>query len=328
MRKILIVLLSLILIIGCTPEEYPVKKSPEISIQSDFELPNDFLTYNNYGVKIGYPNHWTKTDNPYEKVIVFFSSPLESSTDKFSENINIVIEDVSFYYSNLDEYKDYTIKNMPKFVKNFKLISSSRVAINELPASEMVFSSRQEGIDLKQLQITTIKDNKAYILTYSAESDNYAQYLDEVNNMINSLEILGFTELSLKPGETAKTSELEVTVKDVDITDSIGYLYDGEERTKTATEGKKLIFFETEIKNIGADEEYVYDGEFSMTDSEGYKYETESYYGDNRFRTQSLYPQQKSKGKILFEIPEDSTDLKIQYNFGSFDVKLASWNIE
>ena len=207
MRKFLIILFSLLLVIGCTPEEYPVKKSPELQIQSQFKLPEDFLVYNNYGVKIGYPTKWTKTDNPYEKVIVVFLSPLENSADKFSENVNIVVEDVSFYYSNLDEYEDYTIKNMPKFVKDFKLLSSSRVTIDSLPASEMVFSSNQQGIDLKQLQITIIKDNKAYILTYSAELDSYSQYIEEANNMINSLEILGFTELNLKPGETAKTSE-------------------------------------------------------------------------------------------------------------------------
>jgi hypothetical protein len=42
-----------------------------------------------------------------------------------------------------------------------------------------------------------------------------------------------------------------------------------------------------------------------------------------------LYQNQKMKGKVLFEIPESATGLKIQYDFGNLMIgtKLASWVI-
>jgi hypothetical protein len=43
-----------------------------------------------------------------------------------------------------------------------------------------------------------------------------------------------------------------------------------------------------------------------------------------------LYQNQKMRGKVLFEVPEDAKGLKIQYDFGSLftKVKLASWELE
>lgn len=140
------------------------------------------------------------------------------------------------------------------------------------------------------------------------------------------------TELELNIGETAKTSELEVTVKTAEVTDSFSY-YDSiwEERmTERADPEKTFVIIEVEIKNVGNDEETAYAGEFSVTDSEGYRYEQDYktyYFDDEALGLVSLYPNQKAKGKILFEIPEDATELKIQYNFGLWDVKLASWII-
>ena len=42
-----------------------------------------------------------------------------------------------------------------------------------------------------------------------------------------------------------------------------------------------------------------------------------------------MYPGERTRGKILFEIPESATGLKIQYDFGDFftGVKLATWKI-
>ena len=86
-----------------------------------------------------------------------------------------------------------------------------------------------------------------------------------------------------------------------------------------------------EIKNIGSDRAYVGSSDFSMMDSEGFKYDPELYYGNDGFEMiKELYQNQKVRGKVLFEVPEDAKGLKIQYDFGSLfaGVKLASWELE
>jgi len=38
-------------------------------------------------------------------------------------------------------------------------------------------------------QVWTIKDNKAYVITYTAETSQYSDYLKTAQKMINSFEI-------------------------------------------------------------------------------------------------------------------------------------------
>ena len=141
------------------------------------------------------------------------------------------------------------------------------------------------------------------------------------------------TELSLKVGETAKTSKIEVTVISAKKTNHYEYYSDilKETMIEEASPGKIFILAEIEIKNIGSDRAYVGSSEFSMTDSEGYRYDPELYYGNDELEMfKELYQNQKMRGKVLFEVPEDATGLKIQYDFGSLftKVKLASWELE
>jgi hypothetical protein len=141
------------------------------------------------------------------------------------------------------------------------------------------------------------------------------------------------TELTLKVGETAKTSKIEVTVITAQKTSY--YEYYSEilgTMTKEASPGKTFVLIEVEIKNIGSDRVFVGSSEFSMTDSEGYKYDPQLYYGqstDGLDMIKELYQNQKMKGKVLFEVPESATGLKIQYDFGNLfiGVKLATWEI-
>ena len=43
--------------------------------------------------------------------------------------------------------------------------------------------------NLKILQVWTIKDYKAYIVTFSADADNYKDYITTAWDMINSFQI-------------------------------------------------------------------------------------------------------------------------------------------
>ena len=71
--------------------------------------------------------------------------------------------------------------------------------------------------------------------------------------------------------------------------------------------------------------------EFSMTDSDGYRYDAEiMYMKDNAMEYfKELYQNQQIKGVVLFEVPKDATGLKIQYDFGNMfgRTQIASWTI-
>ena len=139
------------------------------------------------------------------------------------------------------------------------------------------------------------------------------------------------SELNLKVGETATTSKIEVTVKSAKKVKEYEYYSDVLQQyyTRTAPPGKVFIIADVEIKNIGNSRAYVGASEFSVTDSEGYRYDPEYYLGEDRLdMVKELYQNQKMDGKVVFKVPKDAKGLKIQYDFGRFTgVKLATWEI-
>lgn len=139
-------------------------------------------------------------------------------------------------------------------------------------------------------------------------------------------------ELKLNIGETAKTTKIQITVTDVKKADFYSYYSDILKDTKIekAPQGKTFIIAEAEIMNINTSREYAGSGKFSIMDSQNFRYESEYYYGTDGLNSlKELYPNEKIKGKMIFEIPQGSTQLRLLYDFGTLftDVKLANWNI-
>jgi len=142
------------------------------------------------------------------------------------------------------------------------------------------------------------------------------------------------TELNLQVGDTANTSEREVTIISAEITDGFEYSFLGATKlTMHAPDGKKFILAQVRIKNIGQNTIYANGGDFSATDSEGYSYDLEFVSGslrEDRFPAlKKLYNNQKAEGSILFEIPADAKGVKILYDFGSAftETKLVNWEV-
>lgn len=133
-------------------------------------------------------------------------------------------------------------------------------------------------------------------------------------------------------GDTVKSSKVQVTIFDVEITKSYEYWSDIFKKaiTKDAPYGYWYIIVDAEVKNIGADSIYVGDYDFSVADSEGYRYDSAFYYGKDDFDSfQELYLGQKIRGKILFEVPITSEGWILQYDFGDIlsGTKIVSWKL-
>jgi len=140
------------------------------------------------------------------------------------------------------------------------------------------------------------------------------------------------TELELKIGETAKTSVLEVTVLSAERKEGyVSMIVPEYPMAQAPSPGNIFLFVEAEIKNIGNDKVFVGSSDFSAMDSEGMRYDPEIYSESDALEMfKELYKNQKTKGKLLFEIPKGATGLEVLYDFGNLFIgtKLAKWEIE
>lgn len=141
------------------------------------------------------------------------------------------------------------------------------------------------------------------------------------------------SELKLKMGESAKTSDMTVTVSEVKKADYYVYYNDilEENVVERAPPKKVFVFVEAEVKNIGSRKDYAGGQLFSLKDSEGFRYESEIFYQEDAKLPllKELYPEERIRGTLLFEIPDSSEELKVLHDFSSFfdPVKLASWEV-
>lgn len=146
-----------------------------------------------YRFEIHYPSNWTRQEQePFGTlalIFVAFLSPQESASDMFLENINITVQDLSNQPMTLDEYTNLSINQMSQYITDFNIIDSSVTTLVGNPAHKIVYTGKEGQNNLKWMQIWTIKDNKAYVITYTAKIDTYSNFLGTIQQMINSFKL-------------------------------------------------------------------------------------------------------------------------------------------
>jgi len=165
---------------------------------------NAFLPYENttYGIKIQYPagygwqialSNQTSEDNVYN-FIVEFRSPRDRVSDIVAEIVNIAMENLPPEENiTLDAYSTFQISDLTLSGTNFDLKESTPTVLADIPAYKIVYSQTLQQVPLQVMQVWTIKDNKAYTLTYIAEAPKYSTYLPVVQKMIDSFGLINST---------------------------------------------------------------------------------------------------------------------------------------
>jgi hypothetical protein len=138
--------------------------------------------------------------------------------------------------------------------------------------------------------------------------------------------------LVLSIGESAETSDMVVTVISAERTRSYKYYSSILEKylTKSADPGKDYVLVDAEVKYTGSRSTYATSSDFSLSDSEGYRYDPDLYSGDDNFPLlQELYPNQKVKGKFVFTVPSSATGIRLYYDFGTLftGTDLVYWQL-
>jgi len=107
---------------------------------------------------------------------IFFFSPLENAKDSFSENVNIMAQDLTGKNINLTAYKDLTEKQISTMAVNGRLIKS---VIEQTPGGERYYVEYQMTMNSNDLHIKSIcyiKKNTAYLATFTAKTDSFDKY--------------------------------------------------------------------------------------------------------------------------------------------------------
>lgn len=168
-------------------------QTPEQSKNSSSSI--NFLTYVNpiFGIKILYPANWDKQENTSSSNdnstlidLVAFSPPFKNTSDIVGKLI-VQVDNISdIKPKTLAEYVNDTVSDLRQ---DFR-VSESNATLAGNPAYKIVYTGLEANVDLQAMMVLTVKGERAYIISYTAEPEKYSYYLPTVQKMIESFEIL------------------------------------------------------------------------------------------------------------------------------------------
>jgi hypothetical protein len=149
-----------------------------------------FLTYEDIatGISIQFPSNWEKSVNLDN--FVTFRAPPETDTRVYPAALGLKIQDLPSQNVSLQEVTKVQMSDLKAGSQNLKVSESTSTTLAGKPAHKVVFSATDNNqVERKAMQLWTVIDNKAILITYKAQPDKYSNYLPTIEKMIDSLRV-------------------------------------------------------------------------------------------------------------------------------------------
>ena len=148
-----------------------------------------FLTYEDIttGISIQFPSNWEKSVNLDN--FVTFRAPPETDTRIYPAALGLKIQELASKSVLLQEVTKVQISELKKSNPNLEFSESTSTTLAGIPAYRVVFTATDNNqVERKAMQIWTIIDNKAILITYKAQPAKYSTYLPTIERMISSFQ--------------------------------------------------------------------------------------------------------------------------------------------
>ncbi|MBX7050449.1 MAG: hypothetical protein K1X54_00295 [Flavobacteriales bacterium] len=136
-----------------------------------------------------FPDGWTKDVSGDAGTTFFVHTPLSGGEDNFTDNINLLEQPVAPEYSTLDAYVEMSLGNIPAFFTNSTIIAKEKKKLAKRDAYMIEYKGELNGFELHFIQYIMIIDNKAVILTFTAQPSDFDYFKEAAVKAMNSLKI-------------------------------------------------------------------------------------------------------------------------------------------
>ena len=149
-------------------------------------------TNDNYNLSFKYPQDWSleELEDPITGEIAVLSAPLEDGFDLFQEKIYLSVDELPEEVNSLDLYSQTMFKKIQsQLAPNTTIYQGNIDKVDENEARSLVYVRKEGTRSLQQMEIFTVKGNRAYIITYIAEDIKYQEFLKITKKILGSLQI-------------------------------------------------------------------------------------------------------------------------------------------
>lgn len=140
--------------------------------------------------KIRYPISWRLDTSRLMGTEFFLFAPRENQADKFSENVSVIIQDLAGQSVTLEKYKTITDKQLSDFATDPAVFESEIKKTDNKEYFRITYAMTQGQSRLKITSLCFIKNEKAYLVTFTTEIDKYETYKNAGEEILSSFCLL------------------------------------------------------------------------------------------------------------------------------------------
>lgn len=182
MKKLLIMLLLPVCLYG----QAISKKVPD---SKNLHTNDDWKTLNQSNYSIQYPPTWELNQSGPKGVSFIIFSPLESGQDKFRENVNLLIQDMTGKNIDLNKYTEISEGQIKEMATNPNLIESIRIKTESGEYHKLIYSADYGVLHLEFEQYYWVINDKAYALTFTSEQNQFGNFRERGEKILNSFKL-------------------------------------------------------------------------------------------------------------------------------------------
>jgi hypothetical protein len=152
-------------------------------------IPAGWKTMDESGFSIQYPDSFELNKSGQMGMTFILLSKQTSPQDLFRENVNLIIQDLAGQNINLDRYVEISEGQIKTMITNGNIIDSKRIKTSDSEFQKVIFTGTQGQFNLKFEQYYWIVKQKAYVLTMTCEINQFDNYKEIGEKIMNSFRI-------------------------------------------------------------------------------------------------------------------------------------------
>jgi hypothetical protein len=146
----------------------------------------DWKEFDQTSYSVKYPSTWELDISGQKGTSFALFSPLESNKDKFQENVNLLVQDLTGQNVDLDRYTEISEAGIMTTFTNSTLLESKRIKDGNNEYQKIIFSGDKGIFHFQFEQYYWVMNDKAYVLTFTGEKAKFADYKTIGEEILNS----------------------------------------------------------------------------------------------------------------------------------------------
>ena len=158
-------------------------------VKSATKIPEGWKELKGENYWLMYPQEWELNSSGEMGSTFVVLSPVTSTDDRFRENVNLMIQDLKGYNVNLEMFTEVSEEQVRTLVPEGNILESTLITGNTLNFQKTIYTGKQGDFDMIFEQYYWVEGEKAFVLSFTCEENQYEVYKTIGEKILNSFQL-------------------------------------------------------------------------------------------------------------------------------------------